>query len=569
VDPKLTVEKNILLDDPPAIKLGEFVFRETAFGVVKRLRFIVDHLELERERLSLRADETRVLDMGCGTGTYVTIPLAQMGYSVLGVDADQASVDRARQNAAIAGVAATEFVCGSLDKAPRVPFHAVICSELLEHLSSPVEFIAALHPFLTDFGLLILTVPNGYGYFELESAVARLWPKLPHYADRLERWLIRAFGSAALKTRHYVEYGGLDSDRDRRRNELEQSSLAADQRHYQKFTPEKILRVISDGGFEVTSFGNNTFLAGNVLNALLRSGDKILSLNGRVATALPAALASDWLIAARKRVDAYANPAQVAVMTETSRPLSDPLEHDPERWLQLLRRKWNEVPAGSMRRLKSDELLHLPDAELDLIHDRATVESTERDGFTIRGWYHCLYKDVLRGKRVLDVGCGLGIDGIAFAKAGAQVTFVDIVEANLHLVQALCRIKGISDAAFFYLESFDSLTALPRDFDVIWCQGSLINAPFEIIRHEAQALLQHLKPGGRWIELAYPKSRWEREGKMPFAEWGKITDGGAPWMEWYDMSKVMAILAPVEFDVVLHFNFHNDDFNWFDLRRRV
>ena len=74
--------------------------------------------------------------------------------------------------------------------------------------------------------------------------------------------------------------------------------------------------------------------------------------------------------------------------------------------------------------------------------------------------------------------------------------------------------------------------------------------------------------GGRWIELAYPKARWERDGKMPFEQWGGKTDGGAPWVEWYDLDKVLARLYPAKFDVILHFNFHNDDFSWFDLIRK-
>jgi 2-polyprenyl-3-methyl-5-hydroxy-6-metoxy-1,4-benzoquinol methylase len=179
-------------------------------------------------------------------------------------------------------------------------FDVVICSEVLEHVFSPVDFLMLIRSVLREFGLLLMTVPNGYGYFELESAVTRHWPKLPYYADRFERWLVRTFASSDLKRRHYVEYGGLDSARDRRRNELEQSSLAVDQTHYQTFTPKKVRAILSGGGFEITSFRNNTFLAGNVLNALVRSSDRILSLNGRLADLLPHKLTAGWLIAARK-----------------------------------------------------------------------------------------------------------------------------------------------------------------------------------------------------------------------------------------------------------------------------
>jgi len=67
--------------------------------------------------------------------------------------------------------------------------------------------------------------------------------------------------------------------------------------------------------------------------------------------------------------------------------------------------------------------------------------------------------------------------------------------------------------------------------------------------------------------LAYPKIRWDREGMLPFETWGDKTDGGAPWMEWYDLEKILKRLDPAKFEVVLNFNFHNEDFNWFDLVR--
>jgi SAM-dependent methyltransferase len=235
----------------------------------------------------------------------------------------------------------------------------------------------------------------------------------------------------------------------------------------------------------------------------------------------------------------------------------------------VLRRKWKEVPGGNAR-LSTDELLRLPDEELLAVWRRALEEATVGPGFGVRGWYHLLYKDVLRGKRVLDVGSGFGLDGLTFAQHGARVTLLDIVESNLGVLKRLCGLLRLRDVDFVYLEQLESLSGLRRDYDVIWCQGSLINAPFEAIRAEAQLLLRHLPVGGRWVELAYPKARWHREGELPFDRWGERTDGpGTPWMEWYDLAKLRSALAPARFDVVLHFDFHDQDFNWFDLVRRA
>lgn len=226
----------------------------------------------------------------------------------------------------------------------------------------------------------------------------------------------------------------------------------------------------------------------------------------------------------------------------------------------VLRQKWHEVPSGDGR-VKSSDVMKLSDEDLILYHAECTKKALD----DCRAWYHQLYKDVLRGKRVLDVGSGFGIDGIAFAREGAYVTFLDIVEDNILVLKRLCRLLKIENVEFLYMKDLSSLAALRNDFDVIWCDGSLIHAPFDIIRLEVKELVKHLKPQGRWIELCYPKERWKREGSMPFERWGEKTDGDAPWVEWYDLPKLRARFDPIQFDVILHFNFHNNDYNWFDL----
>jgi len=237
--------------------------------------------------------------------------------------------------------------------------------------------------------------------------------------------------------------------------------------------------------------------------------------------------------------------------------------------LDVLRRKWSEVPAGLAGRLSTLDLARLPDNQLWTLWSSAREEATTGEGYSVRGWYHQLYRDVLRGKRVLDVGAGFGIDGVTFAAAGAHVTFLDIAPSNLQILERLCRMAKVEGAHFHYLQDISSLDALPENFDVIWCQGSMIHAPFSFVRLEAAALLRHLPIGGRWIELAYPRERWEREGRLAFADWGARTDGeGTPWAEWYDRKRLQMRLDPAEFDTVLQFNFHQDDFNWFDLVRR-
>ena len=233
----------------------------------------------------------------------------------------------------------------------------------------------------------------------------------------------------------------------------------------------------------------------------------------------------------------------------------------------LLRTKWGEVPFGKMERQHSKAILSLADDELLSQWTEGYNARSTGTAFSTSGWYQTLYKDVFRGKRVLDVGCGLAPDTVFFAEEGARVTFIDLVESNVRVVERICALKGLKDVAFLYMEDLTSLERLGT-FDFLYCGGSFINAPLEVARMEAQALLKHLPPGGRWVELGYPQIRWEREGRMPETEWGQRTDGWAPWIEWHDLEKLQYMLAPAIFEVIMYFDFHDADFNWFDLIRR-
>jgi len=236
---------------------------------------------------------------------------------------------------------------------------------------------------------------------------------------------------------------------------------------------------------------------------------------------------------------------------------------------ETLRKRWVEVPSGENVFEKTTNLMQLPDDALLAFWEKARKDITTGAEFAHRGWYHTLYADFMRGKKVMDVGSGFGVDPITFAQHGARVTFVDLVETNLKVLERLCRIMGLKDARFVLLNELGSLRPLDADYDVIMAMGSMHHAPVDILKPEYRELLRHLKVGGRWLQLAYPKARWVRDKRPRFAHWGLTTDGpGTPWAEWYDVEKLLGMFAPSEFEVVLYQEFHNSDFNWFDLLYR-
>ena len=53
------------------------------------------------------------------------------------------------------------------------------------------------------------------------------------------------------------------------------------------------------------------------------------------------------------------------------------------------------------------------------------------------------------GKRVLEIGCGLGTDTINFARAGARVTAVDLSGRSLDLARQRAQVFGLADRVDF------------------------------------------------------------------------------------------------------------------------
>jgi SAM-dependent methyltransferase len=241
-----------------------------------------------------------------------------------------------------------------------------------------------------------------------------------------------------------------------------------------------------------------------------------------------------------------------------------------DRGLEILRERWSELPVYAGPRVSSEQLNAGSDAALIEFYDDATqhilFQQTVGGERLIRHWPYAIYLEAFRGKRVLDVGSGFGYDALWFASHGARWTCLDISKSNLDNIKRISALRGL-DVTTHYLEDFSSIDRL-GSFDVIWCHGSMLNAPVAFAAREARKLLEHLPIGGRWIELAYPKRRWETEGHLPFHRWGERTDGiGTPWMEWYDASKLLERLAPGRFLVYMTFEINESAFNWFDLLR--
>ncbi len=84
-----------------------------------------------------------------------------------------------------------------------------------------------------------------------------------------------------------------------------------------------------------------------------------------------------------------------------------------------------------------------------------------------------------KGKRVLEIGCGLGTDTINFARAGAEVVALDYSDVSLDLASKRAWNFGLSDRIRFVHGNAEDLTSLvpAGPYDLIYSFGVLHHTP--------------------------------------------------------------------------------------------
>lgn len=279
--------------------------RETVYGHRKRVEFIVRCL---RQHARVRAaarhgapEPLRVLDLGCGTGVMLTRPLAGRGFDVTGIDLDEVSIRQARRLNVAPALQNLEYVTGRIEDQPWARgFDAIVCSEVLEHVPDTDGFVQALLRCLRDDGILILTVPNGYGPFEIDSHLWGAVSRLPGFWRLEAAWIKMKQAILSLS-------GGREAALAAAEIEDRPESLATlneNSPHCQRFTRGRILRLMRRRGLDLVDWGRSAVWSGPIAHTLLRDCSTAVRLNCALADRLPA-----WMVSGHYFCFRRAKPA--------------------------------------------------------------------------------------------------------------------------------------------------------------------------------------------------------------------------------------------------------------------
>ncbi len=140
-------------------------------GHRKKTGFFLDALEHRRRSLDRRL---RVLELGCGNGHVVSLPLAEAGHDVTGIDFHVESIAAAEaanvyRHARFLVGDVRDLDLGSTDD-------AVVLADVLEHVDNPSGLRRQPTGCSAD-GLLLVSVPNGYSTLRARAVAAA-----PRYA---------------------------------------------------------------------------------------------------------------------------------------------------------------------------------------------------------------------------------------------------------------------------------------------------------------------------------------------------------------------------------------------------
>ena len=112
-----------------------------------------------------------------------------------------------------------------------------------------------------------------------------------------------------------------------------------------------------------------------------------------------------------------------------------------------------------------------------------------------------------KGKRVLEVGCGIGTDAVNFARAGADYTAVELSDTSLELARKRFALFGLSGRFIACNAEHLSNHLEKRAFDLVYSFGVIHHTPNQ--RAVVEGVRSVIRDDGEFRLMLYAKNSWK------------------------------------------------------------
>lgn len=259
------------------------LFQENIYGHVKKVRL----LRMCIQNHSSPGKLIELLDIGCGSGRSVSQFLLADEVHYTGIDLHLASVEYANKHYSNRQ---SQFLCLNAERLIELnkKFDVIVLSDVLEHVSSPGGLLTDVAKLLKHDGIVLVSIPNGFGPFEIESCLSKI-PILGEASLKAIDLFIALINKSILKNYWVPE------DLTVPYNE--------DSPHIQFFTAGSFRKLISAHHFRITKSYQLSFLCGPYSNYFFGPFSWIKKLNCQIADILPQSFSSAWVYELRKQTN--------------------------------------------------------------------------------------------------------------------------------------------------------------------------------------------------------------------------------------------------------------------------
>lgn len=113
-----------------------------------------------------------------------------------------------------------------------------------------------------------------------------------------------------------------------------------------------------------------------------------------------------------------------------------------------------------------------------------------------------------KGKKVLEIGCGIGTDTMNFARAGAEVTAVDLSGDSLELARKRAEVFGLDNIRFYQSNAEELSSVVPIErYDLVYSFGVIHHTPHP---HNAiEQIRRYMDTDSIFKIMVYHRNSWK------------------------------------------------------------